>query len=248
MNSTEWIEFLRNVKKAKLELGNPEILWYRGQWNEKNYLLPSLLRYKNGLDKERFLYTNFRRFSDKIFKRRQSEWETLFDMQHYGIPTRLLDWTESFGISLFFAAYYNNHHSSVENAAIYLISPEKLNKESGLNKIYKLPDEESEFQYKNIYWKSKSLKPKAPIAIEPIFINDRMFAQRGVFTVHNDLIDPIENLYPDSIKKVILPNNIINVALDFLELANINHYSVFPDLFGIAGHLTMTSGLESRYK
>jgi hypothetical protein len=33
----------------------------------------------------------------------QSSWQTLAEMQHYGVPTRLLDWTESFSFALAFA-------------------------------------------------------------------------------------------------------------------------------------------------
>jgi len=247
IESVGWTNFLSKVKDAKDKLGKPEILWYRGQWNKSYYLLPSLLRFKNGLDKEKYLYSSFRKFSDRILKRRESEWETLFDMQHYGIPTRLLDWTESFGIALFFAAYYNEYNKTSEDAAIYLMNPVKLNLRSGVKNIYRLPDEEEKFSYTKIYWNHDPFSAKAPIAIEPIFINDRMFAQRGVFTVHDDSIEPIEDMYPNEIKKIALPQNTILAALEFLELANINHYSVYPDFAGIAGHLSRSSGLVPRW-
>jgi hypothetical protein len=129
--SKPWNDFLVSVKKAKADLGDPEIVWFRGHWNYSHYLLPSLLRYKNGLEKEQMLFHTFRRFADKVFKTRESDWETLFDMQHYHIPTRLLDWTENFGIALYFACYYNRLKNSAEDAALYIIDPIKLNKESG---------------------------------------------------------------------------------------------------------------------
>ena len=247
IDSKEWSDFLNRIKEAKKQLGNPEVLWYRGHWDKSHYLLPTLLRYTNGLDKEKYLFSSFRKFADKILKRRGSAWETLFDMQHYGIPTRLLDWTESFGISLFFAAYYNQRYTKTEDAAIYLLNPIELNRISRVIEIYRLPDQENEFNYINIYWHNKPFSANAPIAIEPIFINDRMFAQRGVFTIHDNSIEPIENKYPHVIKKIILPNIIIKAAIEFLDLANINHYSVFPDFAGIAGYLKETSGLESRW-
>ena len=73
-----------------------------------------------------------------------------------------------------------------------------------------------------------------------------MLAQRGMFTVHHDKIDPIEDTFPNAIKKVILPNAVIPAALEFLELSNLNIFSVFPDLAGLSGYLTSTSGLVSR--
>lgn len=247
ITSPEWTEFLESIKNAKEELGNPEILWYRGHPNSRFYLLANLLRYKNGLEKEQHLFTSFRKFSDRILKRRDSEWETLFEMQHYGVPTRLLDWSETFGIALFFASHYNQSHHPDQDAAIYLLDPIALNNISGIHQIYRVPQDDKKFSYTRIYWKQTPFAAMAPIAIEPIFINDRMLAQRGVFTVHHDKIDPIEDAFPEAIKKVLLPNAVIPAATEFLELSNINIYTVFPDLAGISGYLKSTSGLEPRW-
>ena len=87
----------------------------------------------------------------------------------------------------------------------------------------------------------------APIAIEPIFINDRMLAQRGMFTVHHDDIKPLETEFPQAVQKVVIPSSLVDAALDFLKLTNINEYSVFPDLAGIAGYLKRESGLVPRW-
>lgn len=246
VTSSEWSAFLGTVKDATVDLGNPETIWYRGHADANHYLLASLLRYENGLEKEKYLFNSFQKFSDRIFKRRASEWETLFEMQHYGIPTRLLDWTESFGVALFFAVYYNQQWNPEKDAAIYLLSPHRLNKYSGINRIYRIPEEETNFPYKGIYWNQTPFAANAPIAIEPIFINDRMLAQRGMFTVHHDDIDPIEERFPDAIKNVTIPNAVLGAAMDFLALTNINEYSVFPDLAGIAGYLRKESGLKFR--
>lgn len=247
ITSKEWSDFLASIKDARTELGNPEFLWYRGHPNSKYYLLASLLRYKNGLDKERQLFTDFKKFTDRILKRRESDWETLFQMQHYGVPTRLLDWSETFGIALFFAAHYNQINQLDEDAAIYLLNPIALNKISGISQIYRVLESDADFSYSKIYWEQKPFAARAPIAIEPIFINDRMLAQRGVFTVHHDSINPIEVDFPGAIKKVILPNNMIPAAIEFLELSNINVYTVFPDIGGIAGYIQDSSGLIPRW-
>lgn len=246
ITSAGWAKFLDNVKKAKADLGNPDTLWYRGHSNADFYLLATLLRYENGLEKEQFLYASFQKFADRLLKRRDSEWETLFEMQHYGVPTRLLDWSETFGIALFFAAHYNQIYYPDKNAAIYLLDPVALNRLSSISEVYRVPKDEGRFSYTAIYWRRSPFAASAPIAIEPIFINDRMLAQRGMFTVHHDSIEPLEKKFPTAIKKVMLPSEVIPAAMEFLNLSNINMYSVFPDLAGIARYLADYTGLKRR--
>lgn len=246
ISSTEWAAFLECIKTAKAEISSGEAVWFRGQNSFEYYLLPSLLRYQNGLEKEEYLFRNFKKFGDRIFERRQSEWETLFEMQHYWVPTRLLDWSETFAIALFFAAYYNQSASIKNDAAVYLLNPSKLNSYSRINKIYSIPRDESDYSYSEIYWRNKPFAPNAPIAIEPIFINSRMLAQRGVFTVHDNSIDPIEERFPNAIRKVPLPKELVPAALEFLDLSNINEFTVYPDLGGMADFLRKSSGLKHR--
>jgi hypothetical protein len=247
LTKPEWTDFLTRVREAQHRIGDPEVIWFRGHGNENHYLLPTLLRYKNGLDRERYLFHKFRKFADRVFVERRSEWETLFDMQHYGIPTRLLDWTESLGIAIFFATYDNLARMTPNNAAIYVINPIGLNSVSGIGEIYRLPYDEMRYSYSKIYWDRSPMRANAPIAVEPVFINNRMVAQRGMFKVHNDLIDPIENLFPNYIQKVTLPNSAFASAGEFLKIANIDEFSVYPDLSGIAGYMKNTSSLESRW-
>ena len=237
-----WSDFLNNIKTAKNEICKDGPTWYRGQNNSQYFLLPSLLRYKNGLEKEQYLFNSFRKFSDRILQRRDSEWETLFEMQHYQVPTRLLDWTETFAIALYFASFYLNRTND-SDAAIYLLNPLTLNQANHIPKVHIIPRDEAEYKYSEWYW-NNHLLPRSPVAIEPIFINSRMLAQRGMFTVHDNSTDPIEERFPDAIRKIILPRYLIPAALEFLDLSNINAFSVYPDLGGIADFLKNTSGLE----
>jgi len=237
----KWIAFLDQVNNATRELENPKIMWFRGQGNAKYTLLPSLLRYKNGLRKEEEMFHTFRRFAEKIFRSNESEWETLFNMQHYHVASRLLDWSETFGVALYFAVDNSNQ---IDDSAIYLLDPLKLNLESGKDKIYKLPYDESDFIYTDIYWRNKPFKASAPIAVEPIFKNDRINAQRGTFTVHHNSKEPIEKQFPNVVKKINLDKEAIPSAKEFLKLANINEFSVYPDIGGIASFIKKSIGLK----
>src|SRR5262245_54442277 len=104
--TNSWDELLAAVKTASKELPNPDQVWFRGHSKAQYNLLPSLLRC-DGLTKEKLLFQKFVQYSFGVFQRRTSDWETLFDMQHYGLPTRLLDWSNTLGIATFFAVNYH---------------------------------------------------------------------------------------------------------------------------------------------
>jgi hypothetical protein len=167
----------------------------------------------------------------------KSEWETLFDMQHYWIPTRLLDWSENLGISVYFATRYNRLSSDM---AIYVLNPVELNKYSNKNGVPVVQDEPMALDYVKNYLNKDPFPPRYPIAIRPNFSNERMLAQRGIFTIHGDDLTPIEELCPRAVIKIILGANAIDEAREFLDIANINESTVFPDMSGVADYIRRT--------
>jgi hypothetical protein len=235
-----WGGFLVALKAAKATLRDPEQVWFRGQSNANYPLLPTLLRSSTRIEKESLLFQKFVQYSFKVFQRRTSDWETLFDMQHYGLPTRLLDWSETLGIATFFAVSFRS--LPTVDAAIYILDPIVLNEYSGLKKVPFIPDD-NDFDYKKIYWEKRPFAPVFPIAIQPLFQNDRIFAQSGMFTVHGDDTSPIELLCPRAVKRVVLTQMAIDGAHEFLEIANINARTVFPDMLGVADYVRRIAGV-----
>jgi hypothetical protein len=155
-------------------------------------------------------------------------------MQHYGVPTRLLDWTDVLGIAIAFALFDST--TDKQPSAIYLLNPKSLNDLSGPREI-KRPGKDSNFSYKSIYWEGQPIKPSRPIAIDALMRNRRMAAQNGTFTVHGTDTKPLEDQAPESIRKIILQPTVKGNAREFLEHANLNPYTIFPDPVGMAQHL-----------
>ncbi len=44
---TYWHRFLNKISESESDLGNPEVVWYRGHSNINYKLVPSLYRYSN---------------------------------------------------------------------------------------------------------------------------------------------------------------------------------------------------------
>jgi len=181
----------------------------------------------------------------------ENPWEWYFLMQHYGAPTRLLDWTEGALIALYFAV---NENRGYHDAAVWVFDPWWLNKKvvkaievippgsPGLS----LKDRKKYGPWLPDRFDSKRLRRELPVAIYPNYIDRRIVAQRSCFTIHGSRRESLEQLFgkkDDHLAKVVIPSFAIAKIKQQLELSGINESTVFPDLAGL-GRL-MTEDLQS---
>lgn len=231
---SEWNDFLEAVRVAERDLGSPTELWYRGQANPAWDLMPSLHRYDEWAQKEKLLFMEFTKTASRLFEKRGSEWETLFDMQHYWIPTRLLDWTTVMGVAIAFILHGDNEDG--RDGVLYVLDPVKLNRLSGRRDVINVP-EDREFNYQAIYWEHRPIMIERPLAIRPGQQSDRIRAQKGVFTVHGTAESGFENSASDCFRKIVLPASAKPGARDFLKWANLDEYTIYPDIVGMSRHI-----------
>src|SRR5450759_3207015 len=98
-----------DVLRISAGLDPDRLLWFRGIQCDRFELLPKIMRdgkdIEQVFEREIRLLTRFRQRSMAYWPAGypQNDWEHLFAMQHYGLPTRLLDWSENVFVAAHFA-------------------------------------------------------------------------------------------------------------------------------------------------
>lgn len=256
MMGTEWLKFLRRIDREKQALGckDPEECFYRGHQESNWELLPTLMRHCRAVGKvtpedirriECSLYFEFRARARELHDQILTEWDILFSMRHHGLATRLLDWTETLGVALYFALKGVEKKS---RPCVWIMNPYALNeiswKERDLVSPEYLPQGDYGFSdYLVDFSESAGFDWIEPVALYPIQRNSRLQAQRGYFTIHGEDTRPLEKIRPDLVRRVELPEAAWADARLFLRDAGIDELLMFPDLDGLARHLHTKYGI-----
>lgn len=163
---------------------------FRGQSDCSWDLKPSIFRKENNNKTEESLYKDIKQWNDEEFSS-DSYIENLCNMQHYGIPTRLVDWTSNPLHALYFATV--NESAKDKDGSVCCVE---------IDKIY---DEDTpEYSLIEEYFKNRIVK-NDEINMELIkildtqkenyffirtkYYNKRIKNQQGFFSIYIDITD-----------------------------------------------------------
>lgn len=213
---------------------------YRGHSHWSYKLIPTLLRSYKATGKdvwtlENNLYNDFKALVGPRVKF-NSSWETVFAMRHEGVLTRLLDWTENIGTALFFAL----DSDTLDRPHIWILNPYSLNEQNPNIKDSLVDPEEDLPKYHESYadFCNKEFDcHELPIAVYPRRSNERIFAQRGLFTIHGKNEQSMEELCKQCLEKINIPMEVVPKLKNLLTQFGINKYSVYPDFKGLSEYL-----------
>ena len=175
---------------------------YRGEANSSWRMEPSVGRISKGLSLSRVEYPLCNEFYSEypeLFSPGESKFDILCKMQHYGIPTRLLDFTTNPLVALYFSSINlgnrdgrvsmilgNVHHPS--DKCVELISEFPFI-ETYFNK--KLDDFMNLFDYSvtdYIYDMYTDFYNRRPLFVRPRYIDARMRTQQSVFMIFPNIL------------------------------------------------------------
>ena len=219
-----------------------EPLWFRGHSSDTYMLIPSIHRGNLRPDiNEMDLLKRFKQNALLVLGLNPKEaYEWLFIMRHYGVPTRLLDWTENPLIATYFAVKDDEN-----NGVLWILRPLKLNslkKSINFDFTKKLPTFEEDDAVMKSYkptealWEDKS--EVDPIAFMYPRILPRMQAQLSVYTIHHRYKKPIEEVGTQKhVWRYIIPHESKKKIREELEMLGIGEFQLFPEIESIGNYI-----------
>lgn len=206
--------------------------WFRGHSNFRYTLSPSALRYgtPSAIDRAVDTIKEFQRLSEYKLPRPPHEsdhlgwWQIA---QHYGLPTRLLDWTQSPAVALYFSC-----RSSESDGVVFMMNPNDLNRLANpRRKTLTLSRGEIKDEIDRYAGLRANRRLKYPkiMAISPTWNSERIIVQQGVFTVHGTIAEIDQKICP-SLVGIVIPKIHKSTIMRQLERIGLSEMFLFPEL------------------
>jgi FRG domain len=236
---------IENLAEFLTVLGMTGVLWCRGHEDLRYDLVPSALRYTTEELRNAALnlMVDFRRLGE-IKLARPPRWDEEFRWvqiaQHYGLPTRLLDWTESPTVALYFAS-----QNPQADGGVYVMNPVDLNRAS-FPRRPRILDQHQDArileQYLRLSGSATVKKKLKTVAINPVWNSERLMAQKGVFTLHGTEFHLDSDQAPSLVFIPVLREFKLHLQRD-LDRIGIDEMSMFPELEHTCRFLKKRAGL-----
>ena len=219
--------------------------WFRGHSESHYSLTPSALRYRTVTKRSQALQliSEFKRIADIKLHRPPSfdnglMWAQI--AQHYGLLTRLLDWTESATAALYFAC-----QKADCDGMVFLLNPIELNRLSYPLRPRVLDTEQDKkliLRYLNSGVR-EAKRGSYPLAVNPVWNSDRLMIQKGKFTLHGNRFTLDRGKVPSLVALLIL-REVKETLLSELQRVGVDEMTLFPELEHACMHLKRHAGLE----
>lgn len=259
---TSVADFVKSTEKLR-ERAQITQLWFRGQSLEKFGLIPAVgrpqshngIRVKNiseAMEKE--LLLRFRLRAYQFVKNTMNDWEAMMLARHYGLPTRLLDWTASPLVALYFAC----SEDQGREGRVWALNRYPYDGDNLLDAIHlsQMKPGHDPFEiYKSNVVTSKKLGTKvtndAVKILHPLHNSPRLVSQSGIFTFHSNPRKQLEKykdvLFDDKRLDIqhlfywVIPKTAKTQIVRSLTGLGISRRTLFPDLEGLARGLLEVS-------
>jgi hypothetical protein len=234
-------------------------LWFRGVRSNAFHLVPGIYRASSiSADTEQALIADFEVRAPALDVFPAGNWDRYVAMQHYGLPTRLLDWTESLLVALYIAIFDRLKSGEDTVPCVWVLDPFKVNDLSVKHHVILIPhDAGFSHWWLPQYFFMNSRKPtrfqsggrrystRGPLAIAPPLLNRRISAQRGVFTVHGEDPTSLDDFfwrihrrskYSACLARIDIVDNLAEIYQD-IKVLGVDRSAVFPELSSLAEDL-----------
>ena len=235
---SEYIEYVESLPK--------EFTISRGHGDSEYSLLPSALRVDDSGNRKytrqsiAYFLNEFKVNSHNYLEYPwdiKSDFEWMIYAQHYGLPTRLLDFTYSHIISLMFSVENTFNELEQTDGAVWFLNPVALNNKHCKQSQILTIGKDNVLNLDNF---------DGGVVVQGRKINKRITAQNGVFIYFQDNTEPSEKQICDEdiLRKIVIDGEAKRDIVTSLYSLGIGKTQIYPELTSVAQDILIKDNIK----